>query len=214
MFCRLGSEEDSRPVAATAWWYEVWMRPVRGCTCAASASVYVPRSFASPRNSRISFGSACSAASSSRTSSAVEGWPVGVRRTTGMPSRSNRICCSCFGDSRLNGPPAAMCASRSSSPRRRVNSVPSARRNTGSTSTPVRSMRASTGCSGCSSVSYRRASAGIASSRGLSTWCRRSVTSASSAAYGPAVSTGTWLNESCFAPLPATSSNVIVLMPR
>ena len=28
MFCRFGSLDDSRPVAATAWLYDVWMRPV------------------------------------------------------------------------------------------------------------------------------------------------------------------------------------------
>ena len=27
MFWRLGSDDDSRPVAATAWWNSVWSRP-------------------------------------------------------------------------------------------------------------------------------------------------------------------------------------------
>ena len=48
--------------------------------------------------------------SSSSTSSAVEGWPVGVLRITGMPSLPNRISCSCFGESTLKTPPASWCA--------------------------------------------------------------------------------------------------------
>ena len=27
MFCRFGSVEESRPVAATVWWNVVWIRP-------------------------------------------------------------------------------------------------------------------------------------------------------------------------------------------
>ncbi len=38
MFWRLGSEEESRPVAATAWLKVVWMRFVAGLTSAGSAS--------------------------------------------------------------------------------------------------------------------------------------------------------------------------------
>src|SRR3974377_2309972 len=38
MFCRFGSVEDSRPVAATAWWDDVWIRPVRGVGCAAGGA--------------------------------------------------------------------------------------------------------------------------------------------------------------------------------
>ena len=30
MFCRLGSDDESRPVAATVCWNEAWMRPVSG----------------------------------------------------------------------------------------------------------------------------------------------------------------------------------------
>ncbi len=39
MFCRFGSEEESRPVAVTAWLKEVWMRPVSGLTSFGRASV-------------------------------------------------------------------------------------------------------------------------------------------------------------------------------
>ena len=56
--------------------------------------------------------------------------------------------------------------------------------------------------------SPRRACAatGTSSIRGQSVWWSRNVTSASSAEYSPAVSTGTSANGNCFAPLPATSS--------
>ena len=39
MFCRFGSCDDSRPVAATVWLKFVWMRPVFLCTSAGSASM-------------------------------------------------------------------------------------------------------------------------------------------------------------------------------
>ena len=44
MFWRFGSDEDSRPVAATAWWNVVWSRPSAAIRVG-SASTYVERSF-------------------------------------------------------------------------------------------------------------------------------------------------------------------------
>ena len=41
MFCRFGSLELSRPVAATTWLNDVWTRPVSGWIIAGSASTYV-----------------------------------------------------------------------------------------------------------------------------------------------------------------------------
>jgi hypothetical protein len=38
MFCRLGSDEARRPVAATSWWKWVWMRPVSATMWPGSAS--------------------------------------------------------------------------------------------------------------------------------------------------------------------------------
>ena len=38
MFCKFGSLELSRPVAATVWLNDVWTRPVCGFTSAGSAS--------------------------------------------------------------------------------------------------------------------------------------------------------------------------------
>ena len=55
-------------------------------------------------------GSSNSSASSSSTSSAVDGWPVAVRRFTGSASLPNSTSWSCFGESRLKLVPAAACA--------------------------------------------------------------------------------------------------------
>ncbi len=56
MFCRFGSLDERRPVAATAWSKRVWMRPVPGLTHLGSASMYVPLSLSSSRNSRTRAG--------------------------------------------------------------------------------------------------------------------------------------------------------------
>src|SRR5437879_7511069 len=73
MFCRFGSELDSRPVAAPAWLKLVWMRPVAGFTYPGKASTYVDLSFASSRYSMSSRGTSCpSAASCSSTSKSVD----------------------------------------------------------------------------------------------------------------------------------------------
>ena len=73
MFCRFGSLLLRRPVAATAWLKLVCTRPVSGLTSSGSASMYVPFSFIIPRQSRISLGSSWVSASSSSTSTAVDG---------------------------------------------------------------------------------------------------------------------------------------------
>jgi hypothetical protein len=44
MFCRFGSDDDRRPVAATAWWKVVCRRPSAAISVG-SASTYVERSF-------------------------------------------------------------------------------------------------------------------------------------------------------------------------
>ena len=36
MFCRFGFDDDSRPVAATAWLNDVWIRPSRAIATAVS----------------------------------------------------------------------------------------------------------------------------------------------------------------------------------
>ena len=107
MFCRFGSELDSRPVAVTVWLKEVWSRPVVGSTSAGSASTYVDLSFESIRYSRILAGNGWSRASRVRTSTSVER-PVFPRRTPRLEifSFSNRTTRSWAGEWMLNSPPA------------------------------------------------------------------------------------------------------------
>ena len=45
MFWRFGSDDDRRPVDATAWWNVVWRPAVRSAISVGSASTYVERSF-------------------------------------------------------------------------------------------------------------------------------------------------------------------------
>jgi hypothetical protein len=73
MFWRFGSEEESRPVAATAWAYDVWIRPVRASISPGSLSVYVDFSFVIARYSSTSRGRSNDSASCSSTLSAVDG---------------------------------------------------------------------------------------------------------------------------------------------
>ncbi len=81
---------------------------VSGLTSTGRASMYVPFSFIIPRQSRISLGSSWVSASSSRTSTAVDGArDVPVRLRTGRPIRSNSTSASCFGELMLNSPPAS-----------------------------------------------------------------------------------------------------------
>ncbi len=108
MFCRLGSEDDSRPVAATVWLKDVWILPVAGFTSLGRASTYVDLSFSSCRYSRRCRGSEYPrAASSSSAEASVEG-PVLVRFTTGSSKRSKRISRSCGFELTLNSPPASL----------------------------------------------------------------------------------------------------------
>ena len=135
-------------------------------------------------------GSSYFSASSSSTSSAVEGCPVGVLRSTGSPSLPNSTSCSCFGDSSENGPPAAACACASISRMRRASSRLCCRSSSPSISTPACSIRYSTGTSGCSISSYSDRSAGTPASFGHSTRCSCRTMSAFSAAYLVASSIG------------------------
>ncbi len=153
MFCRFGSLLLRRPVAATAWLKLVCTRPVSGFTSCGSASMYVPFSFVMPRQSRISRGRSCVSASSSSTSTAVDGaFDVPVRLMTGRPSLSKRTSASCLGDPMLNSPPdiSKTCfISRVSSSSTCCDCASSA---VESMRTPARSIAMSTGTSGSSSV--------------------------------------------------------------
>ena len=117
MFCRLGSDEESRPVAATVWWKEEWTREFSSASWG-RASTYVPFSFEISRYSMTSraIGNPCSA-SSVRTSTPVEETRVfAVFLPTGYFIFSNRICPSFTGELTLNCSPAS-CQIRSSSAR-------------------------------------------------------------------------------------------------
>ena len=39
MFCTFGFDDESRPVAAPAWWNVGWMRPLFGSTSGGNASM-------------------------------------------------------------------------------------------------------------------------------------------------------------------------------
>ena len=80
---------------------------LRVARAAAARRCRCPSASCSPRHSRISRGSSWASASSSSTSTAVDGArDVPVRFSTGSCSLSNRISASCFGELMLNSPPA------------------------------------------------------------------------------------------------------------
>ena len=142
----------------------------------------------------ISRGSSYFPASSSSTSSAVDGWPVGVLRSTGSPSLPNSTSCNCFGDSSENGPPAAACACASISRMRapaRCSAAAAARRRSARRPAPSAAAPAR-----AAARSLRTAIAAPARRRSSSTArrCSCSAMSAFSAAYCVALSSATWLN--------------------
>ncbi len=71
MFWRFGSDDERRPVAATAWWNVVCRRPSDAMS-AGSASMYVERSFVYVRQSRIGSIAGWTERSSSSTAASVE----------------------------------------------------------------------------------------------------------------------------------------------
>ncbi len=129
-------------------------------------------------------------------------------------SFSNSICCSCFGDSTLKSCPASRraCCSRSCSCVANLRALPPAAARDRPALPDAPCARAPAPAAARSPRRGAR-SAGMLSSFGHSARCRHSVTSASSAAYSAARSTGTWLKLICLAPLPATSSKVMVRRP-
>ena len=106
MFCKFGSLELSRPVAATTWLNEAWTRPVSGQIISGRASTYVLLSFAYCRYWRILAGRGWSGASSSSTSASVLGPVLAVCLTTGSFNWWNSSSWSCFGEAMLNRRPA------------------------------------------------------------------------------------------------------------
>lgn len=108
MFCRLGSDEESRPVAVAVWLNDVCMCPVRGFISFGSASTYVPNSFFNPLCSSILPTISCFPLSCCSTSSDVTYCPVfvflGFSTIFSLP---NKISPTCLGDAMLNSSPAS-----------------------------------------------------------------------------------------------------------
>ena len=162
----------------------------------------------------IFFGNGYSSASSCSTSSEVDGAPLGVFFMIGSDIFSNKICWSCLVEPRLKGSPASSWTSFSSSAIRVARSWLCWRSFWLSINTPSCSIRERTQARGISTSISKFLSSGISFNLVQIALCKRSVISASSAAYGPASSRLIWLNVSCLAPLPAISSKWIVLWPK
>ncbi|MNY16005.1 hypothetical protein D3C86_1492470 [compost metagenome] len=136
----------------------------------------------------------------------MDGAPLAVFLTTGSFICVNRISPICFGEPRLNGCPAASKAAASSAIMRWPSSALCAPSRAASISTPLRSIFWSTTETGISMFSYTYLSPLAASSCGCILRWRRSVTSASSAAYSVARWRSIWSKPIWLAPLPQTSS--------
>ena len=170
MFCRLGSEEDSRPVAVTAWLNEVCMCPVRGLMSLGSASTYVPSSFFSARWASMSATTGLLCESCCSTSSEVTYCPVlvflGLSTIFILP---NSISPTCLGEAMLNSSPASLYMRCSMSCMRAVSVADTSASVLVSMRTPVVSMSASTGTRGIS-ISVNSSQAPASWSCGSSTW--------------------------------------------
>src|ERR1035437_2845613 len=106
MFCRLGLIDDRRPVADPAILKVVCRRRVTGLSSNGSESTYVDFNFESWRYSRTSFGTSCSEARSSSTSTAVEiVLPLPDLNGLVRLSLLNSTAPSCFGELMLNSTP-------------------------------------------------------------------------------------------------------------
>ena len=151
MFCRLGLEEERRPVAVTAWLNVVCMCPVRGLMSLGSASTYVPSSFFSPRCSRIWSTMGAFERNCCSTSSDVTYCPVlvffGFSTIFISPNSTSPTC---FGEAMLNSCPASPYMFCSIWCIRSVSTFDVSARASVSRRTPVISISASTGTSGIS----------------------------------------------------------------
>ena len=105
MFCRFGSVDDSRPVAATVCMNVVWMRPSSAIGPLQTldgdqqlGDVAVPQQVREERDAR-------SARTAQVNASASVVNPVLVRFVFGMPSSSKSTTCSCLGDPRFTSWP-------------------------------------------------------------------------------------------------------------
>ena len=109
MFCRLGSAELSRPVAAIVWKYVVWMRP-SGATVFCSPSTVC--------RSRVTVACRRAGAGGGGRGPVEEGLQrLGVGGVAGLDAlgfgrsrSSNSTTCSCLGEPRFNCLPMTSCA--------------------------------------------------------------------------------------------------------
>ena len=132
MFCRFGSTDERRPVAATVCAKWVRIRPSLPIS-AIRPSTVVPN-FLVSRIRRSDSRSGCLVFSNNQLSaSASVVNPVLIFFVFGRFSSSKRTTCSCFGDATLNSWPAARCAafvSRVTSPSKNVANFSSSLRST------------------------------------------------------------------------------------
>ena len=118
MFCRFGSVEDSRPVAAMVWLKVVWIRPSSPGIGISESTIVISLDTSRCRSRCSSSGwPVCASRLVSASESVV--YPVLIRLVLGSPSSLNRISCSCLGEPRLNSCPTtanAACSAAFTSP--------------------------------------------------------------------------------------------------
>ena len=150
MFCRFGSVEDSRPVAAIVWLYVVWIRPSSPAIGISESTIDILSLATSRCRSRCSRTGwpVCASRLVSASESVV--YPVLIRLVLGRPSSVNSTSCSCLGEPRLNSCPTtayAACSAAFTSPPRVADM---AAKWSVSAAIPARSILASTSTSGSS----------------------------------------------------------------
>ena len=101
MFCRFGSDDESRPVSVNACAYVVCTRPWSSINVG-NLSTYVDLSFVQARYSRMDAMIGCSPASFESVFSSVDHCPLAVFLPPGKPSLPKSSSPSCFGLSGLN----------------------------------------------------------------------------------------------------------------
>ncbi len=113
MFCRFGSVEDSRPVAAIVCMNVVWMRPSAATERSSPSTVWRSR-MASRCASRCCRNGCSVRAYSSVSAAASVVQPDLIFFVLGMPSWSKRTSWSCLGEPRFTSRPIAAYASAAS----------------------------------------------------------------------------------------------------
>ncbi len=162
-FCRFGSVEERRPVAATVWLKVVWIRPSAATVLIRPSTV--ERSRACSRWRSMITGSSCSVWPASQASaSASVVYPVLVFLVFGRFSSPKKTSWSCLGEPRLNSWPTEACASFTACWTAPANCCSMASRCSRSAAMPCRSRRARRAEVG-SSTSWRSSRAPTSPSR-------------------------------------------------